>query len=543
MPLDRIERIIAIAREQQFDTILSQAESLQAQADGEDIVEVVILGQFKAGKSSLINSFLKEPVLPVGVLPVTAVITRLSYGHEKKAWVTLLDNSRYEIPLQEIKNFITEKDNPENTKQIRLVDIELPELRPFKNIRFIDTPGMGSIFKHNTEVTQNWYKNIGAAIVVISVSQPLSEYDLELIRSATEQSPEVYLVLSKTDLISEDELQDVRSFVEERCSQVFDKSFPVFPYSIIQNTKKYRQNIITDIFKKLSGRAHETNRRIFDHKLQYIGRLTKSYLEISLRLQNKKDTERQALKDKIIDQQLKLDYVKRELSYIAEDYKSATRTKLQELIVDKYQTDLIHELSDELIKNFDGWKGNLSKVSARYEAWIRESMAKAMLEVDHSERDDMQQFLDGACGHFNNYLSGFRERLNQNMQKVLGVEIPDDHFEVEVQLMEKANISVSWAFESHIDLLWFLIPMPLFKDLFKKYFLKQIPHEVEKNLHRLVSLLTNNMHKVIDELHLQSVNYVVSELDKIRELLNTTPSGSGQIKEQLAMLENDVSDS
>jgi small GTP-binding protein len=539
MTTNLLDDIIQIASEQHFDDILLQAQSLQNMQNGDDFVEVVVLGQFKAGKSSLINSFLKEPVLPVGVLPVTAVITRLSYGPEKKASVTFLDGKKLEIEPEQIRGFITEKDNPENTKQVSLVDIELPELTRFKNIRFVDTPGLGSVYTHNTEATQKWFKNIGAAIVVISVTQPLSENDMELIRSAKEQSPEVRIVLSKTDLLRETELQDMENFIEEKSRQVFGQSFTVYPYSVIQNTRTFSHAIIKDVFKKLSSKARETNRRIFEHKLQYLRHLTKSYLEIQLQLQNKQEEEREALKDQIIDQQLKLDYIKRELSYITEDYKSAARQKLEELIIDKYQNVLILRLSEELDEKYNNWKGHLGKVSGKYEAWIKEAMATAMLDVDRSERKDMQQFLNEACKHFNHYLGGFRERLNQNMQKVLGVSMPDDQFEVEVKLMEKANISVSWAFESHIDLLWFLIPMPLFRNTIKKYFLKQIPLEVEKNLHRLVSLLTVNMQKEIDKLFVQSVSYVTTELEKINQLLNNLPAGSRTIKEQLLQLGHD----
>ena len=538
MTSNYLDHIVQIATEQHFEDLLLQAQLLQNRQDGDDFVEVVVLGQFKAGKSSLINSFLKEPVLPTGVLPVTAVITRISYGPEKKAHVTFLDGTKQEIKPEQISSFITEKDNPENTKQVQLVDIELPELKRFKNIRFIDTPGLGSVYTHNTEATQNWYKHIGAAFVVISVTQPLSESDMELIRSAMNQSPELYLVLSKTDLLKETELKDIKNFIEERNREVFRERFPLFPYSVVQNTRSYRHAIISEVFDKLSSKAAETNRRIYDHKLQYLRRLIKSYLEIRLQLQNKQEEEREALKDQIIDQQLKLDYIKRELSYIAEDYKSSARQKLEELIIDKYQNVLIHRLSEELDNNYNKWKGHLGKVSGKYEAWIKEAMATAMLDVDRNERKDMQQFLDESCKHFNHYLSGFRERLNQNVHKVLGVTIPDDQFEVEVKLMEKANISVSWAFESHIDLLWFLIPMPLFREKFRNYFLRQIPQEVEKNLHRLVSLLTVSMHQEIETLHLQSVKYVTSELIKITELLNRTSSGSEQIKEQLSLIED-----
>jgi hypothetical protein len=81
--------------------------------------------------------------------------------------------------------------------------------------------------------------------------------------------------------------------------------------------------------------------------------------------------------------------------------------------------------------------------------------------------------------------------------------------------------------------------MPLFRNTIKKYFLKQIPLEVEKNLHRLVSLLTVNMQKKIDKLFVQSVSYVTTELEKINQLLNNLPAGSRTIKEQLLQLGRD----
>ena len=533
---EKLDRIVNIARKNGFDTIVKQAESLQALTEENDMVEVVVLGQFKAGKSSLINSFLQQPVLPVGVLPVTAVITRLFYGNRKKAWVEKRNGDRFEIPVSKIGDYITEKNNPENRKDVSLVDIHLPELNTFKNLRFIDTPGLGSIFTHNTEVTRNWYKNIGAAIVVISATQPLSENDTELIRSALTQSPEVYVVVSKTDLLSEEEMTDMLAFVREKTKATFRKQLPVFPYSSMSSDGSQKKQIIKGIFKKLSASATETNRRIAGHKLNYLTGLTRSYLEIRLSLQNKKEDERNELKNKIIDQQLKLGYIKKELGYITDNYKSSTRTKLEEEL-EKHREKLVKELKNALTENYDTWKGNLGKVTDKYEKWIRESMARAMRKVENSERDFMQHHLDEAGEHFNNYIANFRERLNQNLQKTLGVSMPEDDFRIEVKTMEKTDISVSWAFESHIDLLWFVIPMVLFRERFRKYFLKQIPFEVEKNLRRLVSLLTNNLNALIDELHLQSLNYITSELEKIKDVLDTPVTESEDLREQIGMLQ------
>jgi len=534
---EKFDRIINIARKNQFETILSQTASLRKMLEENNFVEVVILGQFKAGKSSLINSFLKEPVLPVGVLPVTAVITRLFYGKERKAWVEKLNSERLVISVERLSEFITEKNNPENKKKVMLVDISLPELKLFQNIRFIDTPGLGSIFAHNTEVTKSWYKNIGAAVVVVSATQPLSQNDIELIRAAVEQSPEVYIIISKADLINEDELNDISTFIKERVHEEFGIHFRVFPYSSVESNDDHKTEVVESIFKKLSEQAPETNLRIAGHKMQYLSRLTRSYLEISLSLQNKKEEERKELRNRIIDQQIRLSYVKKELAYIHQNYQTITRTKLEKEIIEKFQPVLTDQLTGQLNKAFDTWNGNLNTVSRGYEKWIREVMAAAMMDVQDDERDFIRQYLDEVRGHFNNYLSGFRERLNQNLQKVLGVKMPEDDFEIEVKTMEKANISVSWAFESHIDMLWFFIPMSLFRNVFRKHFIRQIPGEVEKNLRRLVSLLSNNINEVIDELHNQSVNYIISELDKIKDVLETPVSGSDNIEEQIRMLE------
>jgi hypothetical protein len=58
----------------------------QALSAGELSLDVAVLGQFKAGKSSLLNAVLGEPVFPVGAVPVTAVITRAAAGPERVAF-------------------------------------------------------------------------------------------------------------------------------------------------------------------------------------------------------------------------------------------------------------------------------------------------------------------------------------------------------------------------------------------------------------------------------------------------------------------------
>lgn len=528
--------IRAIARKQDFQGILREATDLEHFTRSSQWLDVVILGQFKAGKSSLINSFLQRDVLPMGVLPVTAIITRLVYAPTERAVITRLDGSKSEIPLEELSAYVTEKENPENKKGVYLVDIGLPELKEFEKLRLIDTPGLGSAFKHNTAVTENWFNRIGAAFVVISAAQPLSENDQEVIKTAAEQSPEVYLVLSKTDLLSKPEVEEVLAFLETKSREATGRDFRVFPYSIKDTAGKFRSHIREAVLNHLSKHLEETQQNIYSHKLIHLRSLTKSYLEIRLNLASKKDSEREALKNKILDEQLKLNFIRKELSYIAQSYEDSTRNELEKKLLGQHLKPLRELLTKEFHAGYDTWTGNLYKVSRNYEKWLKENMARALDSIEKQEHGFANELLANAQIHLNNYTSHFRERLNQRINEVLHVQLPEEDFQVTVEPLEKPDIITSWAFESHIDMLWFVIPMKLFRNVFRKSFANRLPGETEKNLRRLVSILTKNINIAIRKSHDEALHYITGKLESIEHLLAEQHSGEEEIRTYLNQL-------
>ncbi|MCK7491309.1 MAG: dynamin family protein [Comamonadaceae bacterium] len=129
------------------------------------LIDVAILGQFKAGKSSFINSLVGREILPVGVIPVTTVITRLQYGPQERSIITYIDGTRAEIGIEELGEFISEAQNPSNSKNVDIVDIELPALEAYPGLRLVDTPGLGSVFTYHKEVSENWLPEVGAAVL------------------------------------------------------------------------------------------------------------------------------------------------------------------------------------------------------------------------------------------------------------------------------------------------------------------------------------------------------------------------------------------
>jgi hypothetical protein len=91
-------------------------------------IDVGIFGRLKAGKSSLLNHLARRAVLPVGVTPVTAIITRLRYGVQERATVEYLDGRSETVALDVAPRFISESENPANVRGVAGMTLELPEL-------------------------------------------------------------------------------------------------------------------------------------------------------------------------------------------------------------------------------------------------------------------------------------------------------------------------------------------------------------------------------------------------------------------------------
>lgn len=146
-----LERVSSLAVELKLLNLQPQIAACRNQIDNSDKIDVAVFGRFKAGKSSFLNHLTGRSVLPIGVLPLTAVITRLRYGPVERAEVCFLDDGKREIPVGEIDRYVGENQNPNNEKQVASVEVEMPALKQFAPLRFVDTPGLGSAFAHNSQ--------------------------------------------------------------------------------------------------------------------------------------------------------------------------------------------------------------------------------------------------------------------------------------------------------------------------------------------------------------------------------------------------------
>lgn len=128
---------------------------------------LVVVGQFKRGKTSLINALLGAPLLPVAVVPLTSIVTIIKYGDALRVIVRFNDGRVSEIKQESLPEYVTEKGNPKNEKDVSEVVITYPSAYLKGGVRLIDTPGVGSIYQHNTDVAYRYLPKSDAVLFLL----------------------------------------------------------------------------------------------------------------------------------------------------------------------------------------------------------------------------------------------------------------------------------------------------------------------------------------------------------------------------------------
>ena len=167
-----------------------------------DRFNLTVVGRFSRGKTSLMNAILGTDLLPVGVLPITSVITMVSYGSEPKAVLHYQGSSLFmDIPIAELAEHITERGNPGNRRGIRAAEIQVPAEFLRRGFTFVDTPGLGSAIRANTQTTEGFLPEADALILVSGHDSPLSVEEAAILTAARATGRALFVVLNKQDLV------------------------------------------------------------------------------------------------------------------------------------------------------------------------------------------------------------------------------------------------------------------------------------------------------------------------------------------------------
>ncbi|HLI63556.1 MAG TPA: dynamin family protein [Terriglobales bacterium] len=175
---------------------------------------VACVGQFKRGKSTLLDALVGEEILPTGVVPVTTVPTVLRHGMQRTARV-LIDGQWRTIRPEDLAQYVSEELNPENEKRVEGVEAFLPSPLLASGMCLVDTPGIGSVFSANTDATKDFIPQIDAAILVVGADPPISGEEAALVEAVAANVDHILIVLNKIDRVSPGERQQAAAFASK----------------------------------------------------------------------------------------------------------------------------------------------------------------------------------------------------------------------------------------------------------------------------------------------------------------------------------------
>jgi GTP-binding protein EngB required for normal cell division len=210
----RLLRLANLAQELGAEPVVEEARELAARVS-EGRFYVACIGQFKRGKSTLLNALVGYAVVPTGFVPVTAVPTVIRFGDELHARVRIRDGSWLDVDPSDLKEYVTEELNPENKKKVDGAEVFVPSPLLSSGMCFVDTPGLGSVFTGNTATTQAFIPHIDAALVVVGADPPIAGEELALVESIGKQVQDLILVINKADRTSDPERAAAARFTRE----------------------------------------------------------------------------------------------------------------------------------------------------------------------------------------------------------------------------------------------------------------------------------------------------------------------------------------
>jgi GTP-binding protein EngB required for normal cell division len=234
----RLLRLADLAQELGTDSVAEEAGELAVRV-AEGRFYVACIGQFKRGKSTLLNALVGHDVGPTGFVPVTAVPTVIRFGDQLRARVRMHDGSWQEVAMPSLKEYVTEELNPENKKGVEGAEVFVPSPLLSSGMCFVDTPGLGSIFTGNTATTQAFIPHIDAALVVVGADPPIAGEELALVESIGTQVQDLILVINKADRTSDPEraaaVKFTREILEKRLHRPIGEVFEVSAAERMEN--------------------------------------------------------------------------------------------------------------------------------------------------------------------------------------------------------------------------------------------------------------------------------------------------------------------
>lgn len=454
---------------------------------------LVILGEFKRGKSTLVNALLGATVLPTGVIPLTCITTVIRYGEGPAIFILFQDGRKEQMEIAQLEKYVTERGNPKNTLAVDLVEVQYPSSLLKDSVRIVDTPGTGSINLHNTETTYSFLPEADAALFVLSADQPASINELKFLNDAKELIDKFFFVQNKIDILTDSERAEALEFLTRSLAEQIGNTPTVYPVSARRalscklengNDADFRK-LEQAIFGFLANEKARTFAASLNSKIQRLALEARQLLELEIKtaqlpsekLQHGIEVFQQSTKN-ILDQQNDVEHI----------VLGETRRLVKSIDTDLYP--LVEEnieqikqaITDEFTSHQDASKDRLIDA---LQTKLRNEIAAAFAKWRITEEELVSRQLNEITARFAKVANSIVEEINTVTHKLFDLEIQKS-FEVE-SLTKKSShyFAVDNPFTLSMQMMPLLLPGFLAKNIIKDRFVEAVRDEMLRNAGRL----------------------------------------------------------
>lgn len=202
-----------------------------------------LIGNFNAGKSSLINSYLKnDELLSTNIVPETALATEIYYDTNERIEVYKFDNQS-PIKIIDSLNFSNIDTNISDYLKVYINSEILKE----QNIVIVDMPGLDSnLQRHNQSIFNYMTKEVSFLLLLNAEDGTVRESTLEFLKEVKDYRLDFFTILNKIDKLIPSEIEKVYSYIHKQVSQIVENPF-VGKVSAITDEIDDFKNLINNI--------------------------------------------------------------------------------------------------------------------------------------------------------------------------------------------------------------------------------------------------------------------------------------------------------
>jgi len=169
----------------------------------DDLFLLVMVGEFNAGKSAIINALLGEKFLAEGLTPTTTQINILRYGKE------------------------VEQRHAGKNQKVVLLPVDL-----LSEVSIVDTPGTNAVLRHHEELTKDFVPRADLVLFITSVDRPFTESERTFMAQIRDWGKKVLIVVNKIDIPDDEkDLEQVEDFVRDNARDLLGITPEVFMVS------------------------------------------------------------------------------------------------------------------------------------------------------------------------------------------------------------------------------------------------------------------------------------------------------------------------